>query len=109
VTPTRDAIGLLEAKGLVAVLAGVEAMCKSAVVECVLIRRVSSGFLVAAVRGSTGAVQHALSAGAEAAAQHGTLRRRQLYARPDPQITALLSSGVPWLRRPEPTGTADTD
>jgi ethanolamine utilization protein EutM len=97
VTSPEKAIGLIEAKGLVALMAGIEAMCKSAFVECVLVRRVSSGFLVAAVRGSTGAVQHALDAGAEAVARHGVLRSRQLYARPSAQVVAMLTNGQAWL------------
>jgi len=94
---TVDAIGMIEARGLVSLAAGLEAMCKAAAVECVLVQRVSSGYLVGAIRGDLASVQHAIHAGTEAAEPYGHVRSAQVYPFPDAAALALLTRADGWL------------
>lgn len=89
------AIGLVETRGVVALSAGVEAMIKTADVQCVAIERVTSGYLAAAVQGTLAAVRQAVAAGEAAIRQHGDLRSSQVYPKPDPATTALLDEPGP--------------
>jgi ethanolamine utilization protein EutM len=90
----RQAVGLIETRGVVALMAGVEAMMKTADVTCVAIERVSSGYFAAAVEGSIAAVRQALDSGTAAVRQYGELRAAQMYARPAQRSVELLDNGT---------------
>ena len=72
--PSERAIGLFETRGVVGLTAGIEAMMKTADVECVAVERVSSGYFAAAIQGSIAAVRQAMEAGSEAVLRYGDLR-----------------------------------
>lgn len=91
--PSENAIGLIETRGIVALTAGIEAMVKTADVQCVSVERVSSGYFAAAVQGSIASVRQALDSGTAAVKQYGDLRAAQLYPRPDGVSARLLENG----------------
>jgi ethanolamine utilization protein EutM len=87
-------IGLIETRGIVALTAGIEAMMKTADVQCTAVQRVSSGIFAAAVEGSVAAVRQALESGTHAVRQYGELRSAQMYPRPDEVSAGLLENGT---------------
>lgn len=91
--PSEIAIGLIETRGIVALTAGIEAMVKTADVDCIFVERVSSGYFAAAVQGSIASVRQALDSGTAAVKQYGDLRAAQLYPRPDAVSSKLLENG----------------
>jgi ethanolamine utilization protein EutM len=92
--PAETSVGLIETRGIVALTAGIEAMMKTADVECVAVQRVSSGIFAAAVQGSIAAVRQALDSGTAAVKQYGDLRSAQMYPRPHQVSAALLENGT---------------
>jgi ethanolamine utilization protein EutM len=92
--PSENAIGLIETRGIVALTAGIEAMMKTADVECIAVERVSSGYFAAAIRGTIASVRQALDSGSAAVRQYGDLRAAQLYPRPAERSVALLENGT---------------
>ena len=92
--PSETSVGLIETRGIVALTAGIEAMMKTANVECVAVQRVSSGVFAAAVQGSIAAVRQALDSGTAAVKQYGDLRSAQMYPRPHGVSAALLDNGT---------------
>jgi ethanolamine utilization protein EutM len=87
-------IGLIETRGLVPLTAGIEAMMKTADVQCVSVQRVSSGYFAAAVEGSIAAVRQALESGTQAVKQYGDLRSAQMYPRPHEVAAGVLENGT---------------
>ena len=53
----REALGLIETKGLVACIEAADAMCKAANVELIGYENVGSGLVTAMVKGDVGAVK----------------------------------------------------
>jgi ethanolamine utilization protein EutM len=94
VPPAANAIGLIETRGVVALTAGIEAMLKTADVQCVNVERVSSGYFAAAVEGPIAAVRQALDSGTAAVKQYGDLRSAQMYPRPHAVALTLLENGT---------------
>jgi ethanolamine utilization protein EutM len=90
----EQAIGLIETRGIVALAAGIEAMMKTADVECVAIDKSGSGWLYAAVRGTTANVRQAMDSGAAAVRQYGDLRAAKMYARPTQESAATVENGT---------------
>lgn len=90
----ENAIGLIETKGIVALVAGIEAMMKTAEVQTVNIERIGSGYFSAAIQGDIAAVRQALDSGSAAVKQYGELRSAQLYPRPAATSAALLENGT---------------
>lgn len=86
------AVGLIETRGVVPLTAGIEAMLKTADVQCISIERISSGYFAAAVQGSLAAVRQAIEAGTAAVRQYGDLRSSQMYPKPHEVSTAVLDS-----------------
>ena len=86
------AIGLVESKGLVALVQATDAMAKAANVE--IVKRVSIGgaYVTTVVRGDVGSVRAAVEAGASAASQYGELVSSHIIPRPaDGLVQAYLS------------------
>ena len=89
---TIGAIGLVETKGLTALVEATDAMAKAANVE--IVKRISIGgaYVTAVVRGDVGSVRAAVEAGAEAATQVGELVSSHVIPRPsDGLVAAYLS------------------
>ena len=88
----QDAIGLLETRGLVALVEATDAMVKAANVQIVKRVQIGGGLVTTIVRGDVGSVRAAVEAGANAAQQAGELVASHIIPRPaDGVIDAFLS------------------
>lgn len=85
-----EALGLLEVKGLVALMEGTDAMLKSANVEMVGWDKAGSGMVTAFVKGDVAAVKAAVDAGAEAAGRIGTVISVHVIARPHDELVGMM-------------------
>jgi ethanolamine utilization protein EutM len=87
-----QAIGLVETKGLVGLVAATDAMAKAANVEIVKRVGIGGGLVTTIVRGDVGSVRAAVEAGASAAGQAGELVSSHVIPRPaEGLIDAFLS------------------
>lgn len=93
----NTAIGLLETKGLIALVAGTDAMLKAANVTLTgPMKSVGSALVSATVTGDVAAVKAALEAGTEAASQVGEVVSAHVIARPgDETVKVLPKSAAP--------------
>ena len=88
----QDAIGLLETKGLVALVEATDAMAKAANVQIAKRIQIGGGLVTTIVRGDVGSVRAAVEAGANAASQVGELVASHIIPRPaDGVVKAYLS------------------
>ena len=88
----QDAIGLLEPRGLVALVEATDAMAKAANVQIAKRIQIGGGLVTTVVRGDVGSVRAAVEAGANAASQVGELVASHIIPRPaDGVIKAYLS------------------
>jgi len=85
-----EALGLLECKGLVALLEGTDAMLKAANVEIIGWDKAGSGMVTAYVKGDVAAVKAAVDAGAESAGRVGQVVAVHVIARPHDELTGML-------------------
>ena len=85
-----EALGLLEVKGLVALMEGTDAMLKSANVEMIGWDKAGSGMVTAFVKGDVAAVKAAVDAGAEAAGRVGTIISVHVIARPHDDLDGMM-------------------
>ena len=69
----QEALGMVETKGLVAMIEAADAMVKAANVTLVGYEKIGAGFVTAIVRGDVAAVKAATDAGAAAARRVGEL------------------------------------
>ena len=76
------AIGLIETKGLLALIEATDAMAKAANVEIVKRIDIGGGLVTTVVSGDVGSVRAAVEAGAAAAAQVGELLSSHIIPRP---------------------------
>src|ERR1700721_877909 len=79
---TMEALGMIETKGLVALIEASDAMMKSANVELIGWQKIGSGLVTAFVVGDVAAVKAAIDAGAAAAARVGEVGGVQVIPRP---------------------------
>jgi len=77
-----QALGMVETRGLVALIEASDAMCKAADVELVGWDRVGSAMVTSFVRGDVAAVKAATDAGAAAAARLGEVISVHVIPRP---------------------------
>jgi microcompartment protein CcmL/EutN len=87
------ALGMVETRGLVALIEASDAMCKAAKVELTGWDRVGSGMVTAFVRGDVAAVKAATDAGAAAAAKVGEIICVHVIPRPHEDLEQALPSG----------------
>jgi ethanolamine utilization protein EutM len=88
----QDAIGMIETKGLVALVEATDAMAKAANVEVIKRIQIGGGLVTTIVKGDVGSVRAAVEAGAQAASQVGELVASHVIPRPaDGVIEAYLS------------------
>ena len=85
-----EALGLLETKGLVALMEGTDAMLKSANVEIVGWDKAGSGLVTAFVKGDVAAVKAAVDAGAEAAGRVGEVVAVHVIPRPHDELGGMM-------------------
>ncbi len=88
----NDAIGLLETKGLVALIEATDAMAKAANVEIVAKVAIGGAYVTTVVRGDVGSVRAAVEAGANAATQVGELVASHIIPRPAEGLAAAYWS-----------------
>ena len=86
-----DALGLVECRGLVAMIEAADAMVKAANVKLVGYEKVDAGLVTAIVRGEVGAVKAAVDAGAAAARKVGTVTAIHVIPSPHREV----GSGIP--------------
>ena len=85
-----QAIGMIETRGLVALVEGTDAMLKAANVELVgPMTQVGNALVTAVVVGDVAAVKAATDAGAAAAAQVGSVVAVQVIPRPHEDLSGL--------------------
>ncbi|NLF73114.1 MAG: BMC domain-containing protein [Candidatus Anammoximicrobium sp.] len=88
----QTAIGLVETKGLIALVEATDAMAKAANVEIVKRVGIGGGLVTAIVKGDVGSVRAAVEAGANAASQVGELVSSHVIPRPaEGLVEAFLS------------------
>lgn len=86
----KQALGLIETKGLVGAIEAADAMLKAAQVTLVGKERASGALINIRVVGDVAAVKSAVDAGAAAAQRVGELVSAHVIPRPDDQIDAIL-------------------
>lgn len=86
----KQALGLVETKGLVGAIEAADAMVKAANVTLVGKEKIGSGLVTVMVRGDVGAVKAATEAGAEAARRVGELKSVHVIPRPHADVEELL-------------------
>ena len=88
----QTATGLVETKGLVALVEATDAMAKAANVEIVKRVGIGGGLVTTIVKGDVGSVRAAVEAGANAASQVGELVSSHVIPRPaEGLVEAFLS------------------
>jgi len=86
----RQALGMIETRGLVALIEATDAMLKAANVTFAGWEPVGSGLVTAFVEGETAACKAATDAGAEAAARVGEVVSVQVIPRPHDDLAAFV-------------------
>lgn len=84
------ALGIIETRGLVAMIEATDAMVKSANVEILGTEKIGSGLVSVMVTGEVGAVKAAVEAGAESAQRLGEVVAVHVIARPSEEIKSVL-------------------
>ena len=85
----QQAIGMIETKGLIGAIEGLDAALKAANVKFVRQDKVGSGLVAVTVEGDVAAVKAAVDAGAEAARKVGEVVSVHVIARPHDDVTKL--------------------
>src|SRR5437588_7236592 len=87
---SMEALGMIETKGLVALVEASDAMLKAANVTLIGWQKIGSGLVTALVLGDVAAVKAAVDAGAAAAARIGEVVGVQVIPRPHEDLGAIL-------------------
>ena len=89
----KQAVGLLETRGLCCLVSGIDAALKAANVQLTgPMKNVGSGLCNAVVTGDVAAVKAAIDAGADTASQRGEVVSAHVIARPDEAIQEVIPS-----------------
>ena len=86
----HEALGMIEAKGLVTLVEACDAMLKAANVSLVGWQKIGSGLVTAFVSGDVAAVKAAIDAGAAAGGRIGEIVGVQVIPRPSEDIANVL-------------------
>ena len=84
-----EAIGLIETKGIVAAVEGLDAALKAANVQFVEQHKVGSGLVAVTIRGDVAAVRAAIDAAAEAAGRVGEVVSVHVIPRPHGDVAKM--------------------
>ena len=90
----REALGMVETRGLTAAIDAADAMTKSAEVTLVGTEKIGSGLVTVMVRGDVGAVKAAVESGAAAASRLGELVAQHVIPSTHADVENILP-GVP--------------
>jgi ethanolamine utilization protein EutM len=85
-----EALGMIETKGLVALIEASDAMLKAANVNLIGWQKIGSGLVTAMVVGDVAAVKAAVDAGSAAAGRVGEVIGVQVIPRPHEDLGAVL-------------------
>lgn len=86
----KQALGMVETKGLVGAIEAADAMVKAANVTLVGKDKIGSGLVTVMVRGDVGAVKASVDAGAAAAKRVGELVSVHVIPRPHQDVEGIL-------------------
>ena len=87
----KDAVGMIETRGMVGMVEATDAMSKAAKVRHIGYEKVGMGLVTTFVRGEVGAVRAAVEAGAAAAQKVGELVAVHVIPRPHEYLERLLA------------------
>jgi len=90
----RQALGLVETKGLIAAIEAADAMVKAAKIRLLGRQKVTAGLITVMVEGDVGAVKAAIDAGGTAAERVGEVVSAHVIPRPHNDIDDILLKGV---------------
>jgi ethanolamine utilization protein EutM len=85
-----DALGMIETKGLTALIEAADAMVKAARVEVVGYRQIGAGLVTVMVRGDVAACKAATDAGVAAAKRVGEVVASHVIPRPHSDLDAIF-------------------
>jgi ethanolamine utilization protein EutM len=85
-----SALGMIETKGLIALIEAGDAMLKAANVELLGWQKVGSGYVSVMVQGDVAAVKAAVDAGVSAAGKIGEVLASQVIPRPHGDLARVL-------------------
>ena len=86
----KEALGMIETRGLTAAVEAADAMVKAAEVVLVGTEKIGSGLVTVMVRGDVGAVKSAVEAGAASASGLGELVATHVIPRPHDDVEKIL-------------------
>jgi len=86
----KQALGMVETKGLVGAVEAADAMVKAANVTLMGKEKIGSGLVTVMVRGDVGAVKASVEAGAAAAKRVGELNSVHVIPRPHDDVETIL-------------------
>jgi len=86
----KEALGMVETKGLVGAVEAADAMVKAANVQLIGKEKIGAGFVTVMVRGDVGAVKASVDAGAAAAKRVGELVSVHVIPRPHTDVEGIL-------------------
>jgi len=89
-TKTMEALGMIETKGLIAMIEAADAALKAANVQMTGWDKVGSGLVTAFMVGDVAAVKAAVDAGASAASKIGEVVSVQVIPRPHEELSSVL-------------------
>lgn len=90
----KEALGMVETKGLVGAIEAADAMVKSANVTLAGYEKIGSGLVTVMVRGDVGAVKAAVDAGAVAAEKVGQVVSVHVIPRPHTDVEKILPNSL---------------
>ncbi len=86
----KEALGMVETRGLVAAIEAADAMVKAANVTLIGTEKIGSGLVSVMVRGDVGAVKAAVEAGSVSASKLGELVATHVIPRPHGDVEKIL-------------------
>ena len=86
----KEALGMIETRGLTAAIEAADAMVKAAEVTLIGTEKIGSGLVSVMVRGDVGAVKAAVEAGSATASSLGELVATHVIPRPHEDVEKIL-------------------
>lgn len=96
----KEALGMVETKGLVGAIEAADAMVKAANVTIMGKEKIGSGLVTVMVRGDVGAVKAAVDAGAAAAKRVGELYSVHVIPHPHEDVEGILPADAKPAKAP---------
>ena len=87
---SKEALGMVETRGLTAAIEAADAMVKAAEVTLIGTEKIGSGLVSVMVRGDVGAVKAAVEAGSDSAGRLGELVAVHVIPRPHADVEKIL-------------------